>query len=261
MRNIIMPAVLLAALMSCSESHVEVDPQQSLGGGRRVEYCIDEDEDSAAVASPEPRASRDVPSRFDLSRQPGYITDHSYLFFDVFTCNTFGGRSAHDFHEDPDHCIYYASADAESIESYKRRLYRGTKYEAACPDMLDVVMAARWGDRDAWLLLSRVCFDAYVQAQRITPDRIIGFNPGEGKIILKQVDPEGGDPAYFVMRIGYVNHVPLAKILLDGYLRTISDDNICLFNVYDDTNGMKWLGKIYDATFREIEKLPEIDEN
>ncbi len=34
-----------------------------------------------------------------------------------------------------------------------------------------------------------------------------------------------------------------------------------LFNVYDDTNGMKWFGKIYDATFREIEKLPEIDEN
>lgn len=139
------------------------------------------------------------------------------------------------------------SVPLDSTGGGKRHITRS--YPVPQTVLKKVIREARYGDRDAWLLLERFVLDSNRKAGRLSRILILAFSPKKEHILF--VNDMGGDQRKG--SCGYSNsmkEIPFAAILLEGHVRDVSDGNISFLNLTNGSSELDFLDRLYDRNLK-----------
>lgn len=155
---------------------------------------------------------------FPDTAQINEYVDGTYSFYDISTI--IDGKPVF-LHNNP-----------ESEKAYLKRIFSGTKYENdSTITVLKLIDYASKGDPESWRMLSYICFDAWRQAEKMSPYKVVGVDFEDESVLVICLK---GDSVYDIKSLSFVEYAknnPLADIKIDGYLRSISQDRFSIINI------------------------------
>lgn len=153
---------------------------------------------------------------FILGSTPGYI-EGDYNYYNIFI----------EIDNKPVFCSHNLN---KQEKEYQQQLFSGTKFGNGSLDIARLIQDAIDGDPESWRLLSHICYDAYIQAIRMTGLQMIGVDFDNNKVwTMKRAD---GDSYVFDYRSisDFLKQSPVHVILIDGIIRELSTDCISMIN-------------------------------
>lgn len=151
--------------------------------------------------------------------------------------------------------FYCRSEGSESNVSYRKRFYKGTKYEALNPEVAKVFYDAGYGDKDAELIIAALVNDAFKQLALFYPYTVTAFDPYTDSVIVLRMTSEN-DLAVprFISISECTGKNALAVILTDAFIRQYSNDECHLDIIRGDSLYSGMFHRMYRQRYNEIQE-------
>lgn len=178
----------------------------------------------------------------------GDSSDISYMFYalPIIEPDSIGRPSV----------FYCRSIRGESNVTYRRKFYKGTRYEKSNPEVAQVLDDAMDGNREAALILSALSNDAYKQLSELVTYEVLAYDPYSDSVILSFEHPENKDASiyYFEKYSKVLADFPLVAVMVDGFMRSCSNDG-CNMLMPPDCLYDEVFHRMYQKRSKEIRKL------
>lgn len=123
---------------------------------------------------------------------------------------------------------------------------------AGCYSLSDVLSAEKKGDRTAWLILESITYVHAQKAQDYSYFTVLGFDPKTNNVAIAYHTGDNTDNGFLAILSAniFLEAVPFAGNLLEHYVRRVSDGNISLRHLYDDSLALDYLAYLFNANFK-----------
>lgn len=113
-------------------------------------------------------------------------------------------------------------------------------------DLNELIHQASIGNKHAWDKLDRIAWDQCKLTSEVTDNRIqvLGWKYPDN-IIFQIRKSDGHSISHLIHVIDFINCVPLSYNLLESFLRRISDGNLSLLNIHNDSVAQQFLIRHY----------------
>ena len=140
--------------------------------------------------------------------------------------------------------------------TYRQKFYKGTRYEKSNPEVAQILEDAVGGNREAALIISALSKDAYKQLSELVTYKVLAYDPYSDSVILSFEHPDNKDASiyYFEKYSKVLVDVPLVAVMLDGFIRSRSNDG-CSMMMPADYLYDELFHRMYQKRSKEIRKL------